>query len=128
MNRNYQIFKCDNCHAKIETKPLGTCNRNHCPNCLWSKHVDANRPGDRKSDCQALMEPIGLSFKAREELVIVHKCLRCREITKNRIAGDDDTNKILSLIKKGKEEMGGIKLLSGEELEIIKTQLFGKIS
>ncbi|WP_419962425.1 RNHCP domain-containing protein [Psychrobacillus sp. BM2] len=28
--------------------------RNHCPFCLFSKHLD-NYPGDRSSECQDLM-------------------------------------------------------------------------
>ena len=38
-------FICENCGRKVE--PLGYSCRNHCPYCLYSKHVDIN-PGDRR--------------------------------------------------------------------------------
>ncbi len=42
-------FICENCGKKVE--PLGYTCRNHCNNCLYSKHVDIN-PGDREETCQ----------------------------------------------------------------------------
>ena len=33
-------FICENCGAKVEK--LGYTCRNHCPHCLYSKHVDVN--------------------------------------------------------------------------------------
>lgn len=48
--------------------------------------------------CGARMEPIGLSFKSDGELMIVHRCLSCGKISKNRIAGDDNTYSITKLI------------------------------
>ena len=56
-------FKCQNCSKDIKINlQMGTKNRNHCPNCLFSLHVD-EKPGDRSSLCYKLMEPIGLTFK-----------------------------------------------------------------
>ena len=57
----------------------GTQHRNHCPNCLWSRHVDSDVPGDRAADCAAAMEPIGVSVRDDGEWALVH-----------RIAGDDN--------------------------------------
>ena len=52
-------FICENCGNKVEK--LGYTCRNHCPDCLHSKHVDVN-PGDRQEECHGLLEPIGLEM------------------------------------------------------------------
>lgn len=36
------------------------------------------------------MEPIAKLYKNDGEEVIVHKCLKCGKIRKNRVAGDDN--------------------------------------
>ena len=35
-----EAFVCEHCGKKVE--PLGYSCRNHCPYCLYSKHVDKN--------------------------------------------------------------------------------------
>lgn len=116
-------FKCKNCHKEVSVLSIGTRNRNHCPYCLYSLHVDERISGDRKSFCHGLMEPVGLTFKEegvdkyskkrQGEIMIVHKCMNCGKINRNRIAGDDDSKTILMLCEeKDKEE--------------VKKQLFGK--
>src|SRR5688572_9962241 len=97
-------FKCLNCGFVFPEEALGTKNRNHCPKCLWSVHLDLNVPGDRKSKCKGKMEPIFLSFKdeggkKQGELSLVHRCLDCGAISKNRIAGDDDTFEVVNVFK-----------------------------
>ena len=52
-------FVCENCGAKV--KKLGYSCRNHCPECLHSKHVDKN-PGDRDEECHGLLEPIDVEI------------------------------------------------------------------
>ena len=42
-------FICENCGYEVDK--LNYTARDHCPNCLWSKHVDIN-PGDRLNDCK----------------------------------------------------------------------------
>ncbi|WP_420871372.1 RNHCP domain-containing protein [Lysinibacillus xylanilyticus] len=39
--------------------------RNHCPKCLFSKHVDTV-PGDRASTCKGLMRPIGVDYTEKK--------------------------------------------------------------
>ena len=105
-------FVCGNCHKKVFIyQAMGTSNRNHCPFCLWSKHVDAVLSGDRKSICKNLMKPIGLTFKQTSkhkyekdsvgEVMLVHQCVdsRCRKVSINRIAADDDSNRIMSVFR-----------------------------
>lgn len=64
-------FKCSVCNQKV----IGTGYTNHCPNCLWSKHVDIF-PGDRKEKCKGLMQPIEIEHKGKD-ILIVHKCTKC---------------------------------------------------
>jgi len=63
-------FTCDHC----QTKTTGTGYTNHCPTCLYSKHVDQKTPGDRLSTCKSLMKPIGLEKKS-DKYNIYHQCL-----------------------------------------------------
>ena len=68
----------------------GTAHRNHCPSCLWSKHVDGVIPGDRSADCHARMEPISIAVRGNGEWVIIHRCVACNELSSNRTAADDN--------------------------------------
>ena len=49
-------YICENCGTPV----MGGRYNNHCPKCLWSKHVDDKVPGDRASTCQQLMQPVGI--------------------------------------------------------------------
>lgn len=86
-------FVCEHCGAKV----VGDGYTNHCPQCLWSKHVDIN-PGDRAAICQALMEPIGLIVG--KEWIIVHRCLGCGKTIKNKVAEKDDRDQLVVLANK----------------------------
>ena len=84
-------FICDHCHKKVAPIRFGGSYRNHCPYCLWSKHVDGPIPGDRVEPCQELMEPVGVTTKGGGEFTLIHKCLKCGFQRLNRVAGDDDS-------------------------------------
>ncbi len=64
-------FACEKCGAQV----VGNGYTNHCPECLWSKHVDVN-PGDRAAACGGMMEPVAVEKKAGE-YHILHKCVIC---------------------------------------------------
>jgi DNA-directed RNA polymerase subunit RPC12/RpoP len=135
-------FTCAHCKKWVViNEHIGTKNRNHCPHCLWSKHVDDRRAGDRSSKCLGGMQPVGLTFKKagtdkygrprQGELMLVHQCSRCGKISINRIAADDDSKLIMDLLrtqlindKQAFEEMD-INLLSKSDEEQVKVQLFG---
>ncbi len=85
--------KCAHCGREF----LGGGYRNHCPFCLWSKHVDEKYPGDRQAECQGLMEPIGIEIKKRGQIKIKHRCLKCGKITLNKMADDDNQEEIIRL-------------------------------
>lgn len=85
-----QAFKCRHCRQFIGVPICGGRHRNHCPNCLFSLHVDDKRPGDRRSDCHALMQPVGLLARRNGEQVIIHLCLGCGKEHPNRVGADDN--------------------------------------
>ena len=68
----------------------GTQHRNHCPNCLWSRHVDDDVPGDRDAACGSSMEPLAVAVRGDGEWCLVHRCLNCGQLRLNRTAGDDN--------------------------------------
>lgn len=88
-------FTCEHCNKDI--LPLGYTARDHCPYCLYSKHVDI-MPGDRKNQCHGLLEPIGIE-KFKDTYKIIYKCQKCRETHKNIMAKDDDIDMIIELSK-----------------------------
>ena len=86
-------FFCENCGKEV--KPLGYTSRDHCPYCLYSKHVDIN-PGDRKNTCQGLLIPIGIE-KFKDTYKIIYQCDKCHTIHKNIMASDDNMDLIIEL-------------------------------
>lgn len=90
-------FKCEKCGFFVE----GNGYTNHCPECLWSKHVDIN-PGDRLGKCLGMMEPIGVVKKGRE-YTIIHKCLVCGLEKANKAVKDDNFDMLVQVSsEKGK--------------------------
>jgi len=87
-------FICENCGNKVPK--LGYSCRNHCNQCLCSKHVDKN-PGDRSENCHGLLEPIGVQMSNKKGYVIIHKCKKCGAIRKNKAADDDNIDLIIKL-------------------------------
>jgi hypothetical protein len=141
-----QNFKCRQCgfFVTANRELSGVNNRNHCPRCLWSRHMDLNTPGDRRADCQSRMEPIGLTCKQNQkrfgqndigELMLIHLCTGCGKISINRIAADDDIEAIQSLYMDSwmlsqelKHQLAreGIQLLESGDLPMVNVQLFGR--
>jgi len=89
-------FRCVVCHWQVDAVAFGTSHRNHCPRCLWSRHLD-DEPGDRRCACRSPMEPIAIEVRKDGEWSLVHRCTGCNAIRTNRIAGDDHERSLLSL-------------------------------
>ncbi len=89
--RTIENFVCGNCGQEV----VGNGYTNHCPKCLWSKHVD-NNPGDRASRCGALMEPVSIE-KNGSEFVIVHKCVKCKHEKRNKVASEDNFDEVIRI-------------------------------
>ncbi|MFA5001144.1 MAG: RNHCP domain-containing protein [Candidatus Paceibacterota bacterium] len=88
--RKIEDFVCENCGARVP----GNGFTNHCPKCLWSKHVDIN-PGDRAESCGGLMEPIGMALE-KGKYVITQKCLACGRIWRNEASANDEIGQFLT--------------------------------
>ncbi len=84
-------FVCANCGAFV----IGNGYTDHCPNCLYSKHVDIN-PGDRRANCGGLMEPIGLEVK-NGAYRIKYRCLKCGYRHWVKAAANDNRQALIKL-------------------------------
>lgn len=92
-NKLDEGFICENCNKKV--KPLKYTSRDHCPYCLYSKHVDIN-PGDRLNECKGLLKPIEIE-KYKNTYKIVYKCEKCNQLHKNIMANDDDMDVVIEI-------------------------------
>jgi len=92
-------FNCKVCGRLVVSAGAGSKHRNHCPNCLYSLHLDIE-PGDRESDCGGIMEPIAVWVRKNGEWAIIHRCRRCGQLSYNRIAADDNPMKLMSIAMK----------------------------
>ena len=88
-----ESFICEHCHKMVQK--LNYTARDHCPHCLYSKHVDIF-PGDRLNECQGLLKPIGIE-KFKNTYKIIYQCDKCHEFHKNIMAQDDNMDKIIEL-------------------------------
>ena len=88
-----ESFLCENCKKFVNK--LNYTARDHCPNCLYSKHVDI-MPGDRNNNCLGMMKPIGIE-KYKNTYKIIYKCLKCNQIHKNIMADDDNYDLVVKL-------------------------------
>ncbi|MCE9643144.1 MAG: RNHCP domain-containing protein [Candidatus Andersenbacteria bacterium] len=91
-------FQCEAC-GFVVPPATSTC-RNHCTQCLASKHVDDTVPGDRASACRGLMDAIAVEGSNPEKLDLVHECRICGKIQKNKVAPDDSRDAIFGLMGK----------------------------
>ena len=94
-------FTCVNCGSEVLPLTNGSY-RNHCPFCLWSKHVDC-MPGDRANPCGGMMEPIEFR-RSKKKSQLVFRCGRCGVEKVNRLADNteqpDNFDVLLDLVKR----------------------------
>ena len=137
-------FICGHCHNIVLASHAlsGVNNRNHCPWCLWSCHLDLFPAGDRLSACKGQMKPIGLTMKKSRnkyrlesggELMLIHECIECGDLSINRIAADDDPDSVMEVFNDSlalsrqlllRCEEQGIMVLN--DVERIYIQLYGQ--
>jgi len=87
-------FMCEKCGDEV----VGSGYTNHCPKCLWCKHVDIN-PGDRAAECNGMMKPVGVETKG-DQYILLHKCEKCGFERKNKVGKSDDFDEVLKIISK----------------------------
>jgi hypothetical protein len=92
--RTIEDFLCENCGMFVK----GDGYTDHCPKCLWSKHVD-NNPGDRAAMCKGLMEPVGIEGSSPSYRV-VNRCILCGYVKRNDASNADDTKALVALAHK----------------------------
>ncbi len=92
--KKLENFICEVCGQVVK----GNGFTNHCPKCLWSKHVDI-WPGDRKNPCQGLMEPKEI-FKKNGQWRIIHLCQKCQERKEITMAINDNWEKLIEISQK----------------------------
>ena len=143
-NQTDDGFLCKHCNVYVSSASFlsGVENRNHCPYCLWSRHMDLYAAGDRLSACKSPMKPIGLTTKAtnkkyspgRGELMLIHLCTECETLSINRIAADDIPQTVfavfegsfrLGALMRSRLETDGIAALTSMDSDTVHAQLFG---
>ena len=70
--------------CNICSKAFTDRERNHCPHCLCTVHLDI-RPGDKKSSCYGILRPV---HYVKGE--IVHKCDKCGTLQHAAFCKDDN--------------------------------------
>ena len=138
-------FKCAHCRVLVSSAHFlsGVNNRNHCPYCLWSCHLDLYCAGDRLSACKGQMMPIGLTMKKGRnkyrlekggELMLIHQCIECATLSINRIAADDDPSRMMAVFRGSMGngiqtvcEQHGILLLRANDTDVLYKQLYGGV-
>ena len=96
---SFETFTCGWCGQEVGPAGAGSDHRNHCPNCLHSRHVD-HQPGDRAADCGGDMEPISVWVRDGGEWALIHRCKTCGKLSSNRVLADDNPVKLLSIAVK----------------------------
>ncbi|RIL05239.1 MAG: RNHCP domain-containing protein, partial [Proteobacteria bacterium] len=89
--RTVEDFTCLNCGKFVE----GSGFTNHCPACLWSRHVDFN-PGDRLESCRGMMRPFEVEHLSGEYR-LTHVCLACGAKRRIKSGKDDDFKALIDL-------------------------------
>ena len=107
--RCIESFVCSNCGFAV----TGNGYTNHCPKCLWSKHVDVN-PGDRAAECRGLMEPIAATLE-HGDTILIHRCSSCGETRKNKTVPQDEFEAVLELLGKPAQGPRRKRRLSAKE-------------
>lgn len=91
-------FTCENCGTKV-SKAASGC-RNHCNECLWSRHVDENVPGDRTSQCGGMMEPVAIQTNKKGDQQVLHECRKCGQKQASKVMPDDNRDMIIKTMQR----------------------------
>lgn len=146
LRNTFGDFVCLVCHnfVSAEAALSGVHNRNHCPYCLSSRHLDLYEAGDRLSACKARMRPMALTLKKtgkkynqpnQGEMMLIHLCDECGKLSINRIAADDDLETVLEIFEGSRKldvemksllSQAGITILEAEDNRLVQEQLLGR--
>ena len=98
--KTVEDFVCAQCGTAVS----GDGYTNHCPKCLWSRHVDDN-PGDRASNCGGMMEPVSAEPDG-DGFIVTHKCVVCGHTRRQHTSPNDDIDTIIKLTTNNKYIFG----------------------
>jgi hypothetical protein len=138
-------FVCAFCHSVVPAGAAlsGVHHRNHCPYCLYSRHLDLYCAGDRLSACKGHMRPIGLTLKhvtrkyeqeKQGELMLIHECESCGVLSINRMAADDFNTAIMGVFEaaawdtlplRAQMAAEGIVALQRDDAPLVLRRLYG---
>jgi hypothetical protein len=92
--KTVENFTCEHCGTEV----IGNGYTNHCPKCLYSKHVDID-PGDRAASCGGMMVPTAIEGSTGSGYTVLQKCRSCGHERRNAIRPEDDVEAILALVR-----------------------------
>ncbi|MFB7865759.1 MULTISPECIES: RNHCP domain-containing protein [unclassified Streptomyces] len=81
-------FTCAWCGLTVSAAADGGL-RDHCPSCLHSLHVTDHVEGGA-TDCHGRMSPIAIAVLRTGDWMLVHRCVRCDELTSHPVRSDDN--------------------------------------
>ncbi|WP_214324370.1 RNHCP domain-containing protein [Nonomuraea sediminis] len=82
-------FTCVRCGLTVSGFAADGTRRNHCPSCLHSLHVTDHVEGG-PSECHGRMTPIAIAVLRTGDWMVIHRCVRCDELTSNPVCSDDN--------------------------------------
>jgi hypothetical protein len=146
LRNTFGDFVCLACHnfVSAEATLSGVHNRNHCPYCLSSRHLDLYKAGDRLSACKSCMRPIALTIKKtgkkynqpnQGEMMLIHMCDECGKLSINRIAADDDVETVIEIFESSRKLdaeiksliiQAGITIIEAEDGRLVRERLLGR--
>jgi hypothetical protein len=92
--RRIEDFICENCGKKVR----GNGYTDHCPGCLYGKHIDVN-PGDRTASCGGIMEPVHI-YKKGDMYIVGYICKECGYEFRVKSASNDNFKTLIKLVEK----------------------------
>ncbi|MFH1451287.1 MAG: RNHCP domain-containing protein [bacterium] len=96
--KRIEDFNCAHCGNLVK----GTGYTDHCPKCLWSRHIDI-LPGDRNADCGGMMKPIGITVK-NSNYIIYYQCEKCGYKYRVKSAPDDNSEELIELVSQSSKQ------------------------
>ncbi|NSC25331.1 RNHCP domain-containing protein [Streptomyces albus subsp. chlorinus] len=82
-------FACVWCGLTVNAVAADGRRRNHCPSCLHSQHTLDHADGG-PSQCRSRMTPISIAVLRDGAWRVIHRCVRCDQLTSNPVCADDN--------------------------------------
>ncbi|GAA2793971.1 RNHCP domain-containing protein [Streptomyces showdoensis] len=73
---------CAWCGLTVSAYGPDGARRDHCPSCLQSRHAG--------EACEGRMSPIAVAVPHGGDWRVIHRCVRCDELTSNPVRADDN--------------------------------------